>query len=91
MAELVLTEEEQEAPSFLDWSDESLGKLVQKTALMMKDEFGGKAAYTAAATHLLIALAEESNATEVTFDVKGATKAGEPRGDWEITIKRTDM
>lgn len=90
MAELILTEQEQADSSFLDWSDESLGKLVKKTALMMKDEYGAEAAYITMASHLLISLAEKCNSTETTLEVNGVTQAGEARGDWKVTIERTD-
>lgn len=37
MAELILTEQEKADLSYLDWSDEALGKLVRKCALEIKN------------------------------------------------------
>ncbi|MCW7556451.1 hypothetical protein NX722_28600 [Endozoicomonas gorgoniicola] len=90
MAELVLTEKEKADPTYLDWSDEALGKLVKRTAIKMQDEFGQDAAHITCGAHLLISLAEKSNSAETTLTFKGVSHAGEPKGDWKIVITRTD-
>jgi len=88
MAELILTEAEKEAPTYLDWSDAALGKLVRKTALMLEDEYGGKATYTTTIAHILIGFGLKVNATETTITLEGVTEAGENKGDWQVTVKQ---
>ena len=90
MAELILTDKEKADPTYLDWGDEALGKLVKKTALQIGDDFGQDAAYITTGAHLLIGMAEKSNSTETTLELKGVTEKGKPKGDWKIVVTRTD-
>ncbi|MCY4044628.1 MAG: hypothetical protein OXE99_06080 [Cellvibrionales bacterium] len=90
MAELILTEKEKSDLTYLNWSDEALGKLVKKTALMISDEYGQDAAHITTSAHLLISLAEKCNSTETTLTFEGVSHAGEPKGNWKIVVFRTD-
>ena len=44
MAELFLTDAERSAASYLNWSDEALGKMVKLTAALLDDEYGAESA-----------------------------------------------
>lgn len=55
MAQLILTDEEKASPAYLDWPDETLGKLVKATALTIaEDKNGHQAVFTTTAALLLI-------------------------------------
>jgi hypothetical protein len=88
MAELILTKAEKEAPTYLDWSDQALGKLVRKTALMLEDEYGQDATYTTTVAHILIGFGLKANSTETTITLEGVTEAGKNKGDWQVTVKQ---
>jgi len=88
MAELILTEQEKKDSSFLDWSDESLGKAVKKLALLIKDEKGKDASYGVACATFLACQASDMNADTAEFSLEGVTDSGEERGDWIITVQK---
>ena len=88
MAELILTEAEKAADSYLAWDDAALGKLVRQLSQMCGDEYGATGAHTTMAAHLLVDLARRSNADSATIDLNGASAGGEPIGDWQIRITR---
>ncbi len=90
MAELILTEEEKAAPTYLEWDDDALGKLVKKTAAKLHDEYGRESAFAMTGVHLLLGTAITANATESTYTIDGLTIAGEPKGDWIVTLKRVN-
>lgn len=90
MPELILTDEEKKAASYLEWDDEALGKLVKYTAALMKDEHGQSPAFSATCAHMIVNMAREANATECTLTLTGATVKGEPIGDWEVIARRVD-
>jgi len=88
MAELILTQKEKDDKSYLDWSDDTLGKLVRKIGLLLKDDYGKDSAWMTMAAHLLIDLSRRTNSTNTTITVNGCTNDGEKIGDWKIHIKR---
>ena len=90
MAELILTEKEKADKTYLEWSDEALGKLVKMVGLLVKDEYGKESAWMTMAAHLLVDLSRKTNSTDTTVTVNGCSKDGEPIGDWAINIKRLD-
>ena len=89
MAELILTEEEKAAPSYLDWSDESLGRAVKQLATKFNDEYGKDDMYGTMAGFVLITVAKKTNATTLTLTLEGLTSHEVPDGDWKITVKQT--
>jgi len=92
MAKLILTEEEKEAQSFLDWDDASLGKFVKNGAVRMKEEAdGSKKPIYVSAILVLLGLMKDSDATELTEEVKGFTYKGESVGDFTLTIKQKNI
>lgn len=86
MAELILTPEEEAAASYLDWSDESLGKIVKK--ILINDEDGKNAEWVTMAAHLLIDLSIKKGSNNTKMEIIGVIKNGKNMGDWEIRIKR---
>ena len=86
MAELLLTEAEKTASSYLEWSDEALGKLVRSIALNIQNERQAIQAATMTAT--LVSFVAENNAEQATFDMTGVTHADKPLGNWTIEVKK---
>ncbi len=90
MAELILTKKEEEAASYLDWSNESLGKFIKKISSLIFDDYGKDAALTTMAAHLLVDLSRKTNSTDTTVTITGCTNDKVKIGDWVINIKRLD-
>jgi hypothetical protein len=88
MAELILTPEEKAAASYLDWSDESLGKMVKRIGILLNDEYQENAAWVTAAAHLLIDMSIKTGGNSTTLKITGVKKNEEAIGDWEIRIRR---
>lgn len=88
MAALVLTREEEEAPSYLDCSDESLAKAVRALAANLNDELGDISLEAVALVNVLVKLCHDTNATTTTIKQDGVTHKDKPLGDWVVTVKR---
>lgn len=91
MAQLILTDEEKAAHSWLHLDDESLGRLVKYSALAIAGHDvtdGGKVRGMTNAI-MLATMAHEANAETTTVELKGVTQDGVGIGDWRITIERT--
>lgn len=91
MAELILTEAEKAATTWLGLDDAALGKVVKKTALSLKEhsEEQQKLWWFAAAL-ILCGMAADANATKLTHDIEGLSEEGAVRGDWRITVERIE-
>ena len=92
MAELIVTEAEKAAVSFLDWDDEALGKAVKEVALMLgkhcEDLEGFKKILPVSAAMVLASTAIDHNAGELSLTIGAFSHAGEDHGDWEVTVKK---
>lgn len=99
MAKLITTEAEKAAASYLDWSDEALGKMCKKMALLLQsrrtEEIAkGKknddiaAVIQAADGILIVGQAIECNAGTLTMTFGDFTHNKRPSGDWEIRVRR---
>jgi hypothetical protein len=88
VAELILTDEEKAAPTYLDWDDAALGKLVKKMAAMLHDKYGQEAAFMTTGAHLILGSAVKCNAASAVTNIDGFTISGEDAGDWKITVER---
>lgn len=88
MAELTLTDEEREAPTYLEWDDADLGKAVKKAAADLADQQGKDSLFALTAGYILIAVARDTNATTVDLDLKGVTLRGQSHGDWRLTLEQ---
>ncbi len=84
MAKLILTEKEKADPSYLDWDDDALGKIVRKLAIQTRDEYGKDAIFHTLGISFLIDTAIRVNADILTQNVETKTL-----GDWEVVLKRT--
>lgn len=86
--ELILTEAEREANTWLELDNETVGKVIKALALKTKfaaEEDGKLVAYAAAL--LLIGMAAEANADTMKETIEGLSIGGKDYGTWELTIK----
>ena len=98
MAELILTEDEKAAKTWLDVPDAALGKVTRKLIMDMpdicrKDAEGkgvDKALWLVSCLNILVGVCHESNATSSKFELTGYTVHNKDCGDWRITVKRVD-
>jgi hypothetical protein len=90
MAELVLTEEEKEDRSYLNWDDESLGKLVKKKAIDLEDYYGERVSEREAAVATLLSKIAKQESEMAVMEVQGIMVEGEDLGHWRITFERVD-
>lgn len=88
--ELILTDEEKAAHSWLELDDESLGKMIKATAVKYASTPDGEIDHMHKMTCAMILcnMAADVNSTTSTFTLNGLTKKGEPQGDWKVTVKR---
>lgn len=87
MAELILTPEEKAANSFLDWDDETIGKMVKSLSLKLIEHSTAPVISHSAAL-LLVGVAHDANAETMTLDLDGATREERPLGDWKVYVTR---
>lgn len=87
--ELILTEAEKKAATWLELDDESVGKLVKATALKIAEKGGeeGKI-WSWSAALILCSMASDSNCDTFTQTIEGLTSKGKSCGDWEIRIRK---
>lgn len=89
MAELILTEEEQAAATWLELDDATVGKIVKKTALGLLDHSNEqRRVWWFAAALLLCGMADDANADTFSQDINNFTHEGDDRGNWRVTIER---
>lgn len=88
MAELILTEEEKNTATYLEWDDAALGRGVKKIALKIEDIKGEDAISWCAGAMALIARAIDTNSTCSVMTVEGLFSGDEQLGDWEVTVRR---
>lgn len=90
MAELILTEAERAAATWLEFDDAALGRVVKHAAVTFMeaaDEL--KRIRHMAAAMILVGAADQANAERLTETLQGLTRKGVDCGDWRITIERT--
>jgi len=91
MAELILTDEEKAAATWLELDNATIGKLVKKTALGLQAHSGEQGqVWWFSAAMLLIGMASDSNADRFTQEIRGFTREGVPCGDWRVSVDRID-
>lgn len=85
-----LTQEQIDAKSYLDWDDTTLGRFVKHLAgkLKDKDPEGKQSTFGMTAAQVLVSIACEINAEELTVEISGLTMSGQPKGDWVVTAKK---
>ena len=90
MSELILTDAEKAAATWLELPDETVGRLTKHTALkfLEADNELGRIGCMSAAL-IITGMMHDANATETIITLNGATKTDlEPMGDWKITVER---
>jgi len=92
MAELILTEEELAADTWLELDDATIGKLVKHTALQLKDTPDRSAEQAAlwwwAAAIMMVGATADTNADTFTQTIKGYSRHGQVVGDFKITVEK---
>ena len=95
MAKLITTEEERAAASYLDWDDESVGRMSKYLALkfmemdqVKADETGSLALGLHSACMVIVNSFDDSGFHRLELTVTGYTHHGQPRPDYKITITR---
>lgn len=92
MAELVLTEEEKAAATYLEWDNAALGQMAKKMAKIIHDNYGDESAIATGAALLLINRARHANLGMIVADLKNSTFTHdngvvEQTGDWEVVVR----
>lgn len=94
MAELIATQEEKDAVTYFDWSDEALGKFTKYVGMLMnkhKDDADGLHRVMAASGAItLITSAHQSNAAELKINLDDHYIGKTVTGDWVVLVKRKD-
>ena len=91
MAELILTQEEKDCGTVLDWSDETLGKAVRYGCTILEAKSHEEILTTLngmSAIMVLIHSMLKSNGSELELTVNGLTRSGEELGDFKFTMER---
>lgn len=78
-----LTPAEKAAPTFLDWSDATLGRATRETARLIKDFRGNHALGVQGAIVILAATMYKANAETLNITTDGNTGGAE----WVLTVK----
>lgn len=90
--ELILTQEENDASSYLDMDDASLGRYTKYLAKVLedlKDDADGFHKVTAASAGLLMVSAcFDANADKLSLTLTGHSHKGIETGDWKITVEK---
>lgn len=89
MAQLILTDEEKAAATWMELDDATVGKVVKKTALglMAKSDEQGRVWWFSAAM-LLCGMANDANADKFSQELLGFTEGDTDCGDWLVTVQR---
>ena len=90
MATLKITDEERQAATYLEWSDEAIGKACKQVAEILRDGSGEMAMKSTGAAVFLIAVAYDVGAGISEFTIQGAHQGVKQFGDWKITVERID-
>lgn len=89
MAELILTDEEREANSWLDLDDASLGRVVKQSALVLAEgQTRAERVMAITCAMMLCIQVAETNADTATIELAGLTRVGVPIGDWTVRLER---
>lgn len=90
MAELKLSEDEKEQRSYLNYDDETLGKIVKKKAIEFEDYFGENVTEREAALVSLISRVAKGENDMAMMEVEGVKMNDEDLGHWRITFEKVD-
>lgn len=89
MAELILTDEEKAAATWLELPDETVGKLVKKIAADMPRLAKETDKITSTAILLmLVGYSEERGSTRTVYTLEGTTNHDRQTGNWKVTVEK---
>lgn len=91
MAELILTQEEKDCGTVLDWIDETLGKAVRYGCTILEAATPREMLtnlYAQSAIMVLIHGLMKANATTLELEIKGLYRGDEQLGDFKLTMER---
>lgn len=85
-----LTKKERKAKTYLEWSNETLGRLVKDCAakLFNTDIKGYESIKFMAASYTLVFVVHETNAGQLKQTLSGMTIKEKEIGDWEIIVRQ---
>lgn len=90
MAKLTLTQEEKDAPHYMDWDDATIGKAVRSAIAAIgreeTDENGKKRMFLMSAAFVLIGSCIQTNGAELDITIEEATVLGKGVGTWRIRV-----
>lgn len=90
MAELILTEEEKAAKTWLELPDETIGKLTKKLACDISDVADELTRVEmAAAICLIVGRLDEIGSTGLSTKLKPFTRNNQDRGHWSLELRET--
>ncbi len=91
MAELILTEAEKKANTWLELDDDTIGKLTKKLALsLIAEDKERERVWVMSAALVLTGLAYDANADEIVVSLDKMTRGGRVCGDWKITVEKCE-
>jgi hypothetical protein len=88
--QLIVTEEERNSASYLDWSDEALGRAVRACAFVLADKQGQNAINATTCGCLLVKMCVDAGSDDSTIRLENVTIPQEV-GNWIITIKKNEL
>ncbi len=88
MAELILTQEEKDALSYLDWDDASLGRLVKELGTNTQIADDKTMVITTTLAMALCSYIVTVNAGTARYEFTGLSHKDEPLGDFVLTVER---
>jgi hypothetical protein len=89
MSELILTEAEKAAGTWMELPDETVGQLTKHTALkFLEADKEMERIGCMSSCLILTGMMHGANAEETTITLEGTTTSTKPTGDWEIKIRR---
>lgn len=86
MAELILTQEEKDTSTYLEWSDEALDKAVKKLAIDLST--GDDALSIQSMLILMVGVLNKYGADNAVLKLEGVTYNDSSMGNWKCTIEK---
>jgi hypothetical protein len=86
------TEEELKAPTYMEWTDDRIAKLVREMAVKLRNRKvdGWEGVASMAASMVLINLCADANIGTFTQELSDVTNSDGDLGNWKIVIKKIE-
>ena len=85
-----LTQEEKDAPTYLEWCNETLGRMVKETAKLFDDQQGDHSVCAEGLGILFASKMHDINSAQTKIELNGVSHASTVLGDYTIVCVRTD-